>query len=59
MTSLDLGVRSDTKAPNKSPDIAILPFIRYICADVVKPVKPAGMENDRDLRINESCRTSW
>ncbi|XP_056871338.1 uncharacterized protein LOC130515209 [Takifugu flavidus] len=28
MTAIDLGVRSDTKNPNMSPDIAILPFIR-------------------------------
>lgn len=52
MTAIDLGVRSDTKIPNRAPDIAILPFIRYICADVVKLVqlvKPVCLEIDPSL----------
>ncbi|XP_067447907.1 uncharacterized protein [Thunnus thynnus] len=28
LTSVDLGTRSDTREPNRSPDIAILPFLR-------------------------------
>ncbi|XP_076012204.1 uncharacterized protein LOC143004913 [Genypterus blacodes] len=28
LTSVDLGTRSDTKGPNKSPDVAILPLLR-------------------------------
>ncbi|KAM7014991.1 uncharacterized protein LKV04_013129 [Tautogolabrus adspersus] len=28
LTSVDLGTRSDTKGPNRSPDIAILPLLR-------------------------------
>ncbi|XP_071346039.1 uncharacterized protein [Trachinotus anak] len=28
LTHLDLGTRSDTRKPNRSPDIAILPFLR-------------------------------
>lgn len=56
MTSIDLGVRSDTNAPNKSPDIAILPFIRYMCADVVKPVKPAWLENGQALTLIKAVK---
>lgn len=60
MTTIDLGVRSDTKKPNMAPGIAILPFIRYICADVVKLVqlvKPVCLENDSALIENPD--TSW
>ncbi|KAF7668425.1 hypothetical protein LDENG_00012860, partial [Lucifuga dentata] len=28
LTSVDLGTRSDTKEPNNSPDVAIIPFLR-------------------------------
>lgn len=48
LTSIDLGTRSDTKIPNRAPDIATLPFLRYICADVVKLlylVKPVCLKN--------------
>lgn len=61
MTYIDLGVRSDTNAPNKSPKIAILPFIRYISADVVKlvqPVKAAWLENDPDVNSTKRWKTN-
>lgn len=28
LTAVDLGIRSDTKEPNRSPAVAILPFLR-------------------------------
>lgn len=61
MTSIDLGIRSDTNRPNEAPDIAVLPFIRYMCADVVKPVQRVKArwveENPPELWNQETTST--
>ncbi|KAJ0056431.1 hypothetical protein NL108_007450 [Boleophthalmus pectinirostris] len=48
LTSVDLGKRSDTKKPNNSPDIGILPFLR-VPQNCKRTYKPMAFDPDGDV----------